>query len=77
MAKEFEFTVNGIQLDSGEQILTAAEILDLARQKGAIPGKPSSYILTGIKRDYAADDKVDLAEDDLFVTVPNTPTQVA
>ena len=77
MAKEFEYKVNGVQLVSGEQILTAAEILDLARQKGAIPGEPSGYILKGTKQDYRGDNQVDLAEDDLFITVPSTPTQVA
>lgn len=77
MAKEYEYKVNGVQLVSDEQILSAAEILAFARQKGAIPGEPSGYILKGVKQDYRGDDRVDLAEDDLFITVPSTSTQVA
>ena len=77
MAKEFEYKVNGIQLVSDKQILTATGILDHARQKGAIPGKPDGYLLKGSKGDYTGNDQVDLAEDDLFITVPSTPTQVA
>ena len=77
MAREYECKVNGVQFVSDEQILSAAKILDVARQKGAIPGDPSGYILKGVKRDYKGDDPVDLAEDDLFITIPNTPTHVA
>lgn len=77
MAKEYEYKVNGVQLVSDKQILPAAEILDLAREKGAIPGKPDGYILKGTKGDYTGDDQVNLAEDDLFITVPSTSTQVA
>ena len=77
MAKEHEYKVNGLQFVSDKQTLTAAEILDHAREKGAIPGKPEGYILKGSKRDYTANEQVDLAEDDLFITVPSTSTQVA
>ena len=77
MAKEYEYKVNGVQLVSDKQILTAAEVLDLAREKGAIPGTPDGYILKGSKKDYTGDDQVNLAEDDLFITVPSTSTQVA
>ena len=57
MAKEYEYKVNGVQLVSDEQILTAAEILDFARQKGAIPGEPRGYILKGAKQDYRGGDQ--------------------
>ena len=77
MAKEYEYKVNGIQLVSDKEILSAAEILDMAREKGAIPGKPDGYILKGTKRDYIGNDQVNLGEDDLFITVPSTSTQVA
>ena len=77
MAKQYEYKVNGVQLVSDKQILSAAEILDLAREKGAIPGEPGGYILKGTKQDYTGDDRVNLAEDDLFITVPSTSTQVA
>ena len=77
MAKDYEYKVNGVQLVSDKQVLTAAEILDFARQKGAIPGEPGGYILKGTKEDYKGNDRVDLAEDYLFITVPNTPTLVA
>jgi len=77
LAKEYEYKVNGVQLVSEEETLTATEILEFAREKGAIPGKPDGYILKGTKKDYDGDDVVDLAEDNLFITVPSTPTQVA
>ena len=77
MAKEYEYKVNGVQLVSDKQTLTATEILDHAREKGAIPGEPDGYILKGSKRDYTGNDQVNLAEDDLFITVPSTSTQVA
>ena len=77
MAKEYEYKVNGVQLVSDKQILSAAEILNMAREKGAIPGKPDGYILKGTKRDYTENEQVNLTEDDLFITVPSSSTQVA
>ena len=77
MAKEYEYKVNGVQLVSDKQILSAAEILSLAREKGALPGEPDGYILKGTEKDHIGNDEVDLAEDDLFITVPSTSTQVA
>ena len=77
MAGKYEFKVNGVQIATDEQFLTANEILKLAQEKGAIPGEPSNYILKGSKQDYQGEDNVDLAEDDLFLTVPTTSTQVA
>ena len=77
MAKDYEFKVNGEQLSSERQVQTAHWILELAREKGAIPGPPDSYILKASKGDYKGTDSVDLAEDSLFITVPNTSTTVA
>lgn len=77
MAKEYEYKVNGIQLVSDRQIVSAAEILEVAREKGAIPGTPDGYILKGTKADYKGNEQVKLVEDDLFITVPSTSTQVA
>ena len=77
MAGKYDFKVNGVQFSTDEQILTASAILALAREKGAIPGDPANYILKGSKQDYHGKDQVDLAQDDLFLTVPTTSTQAA
>ena len=42
-----------------------------------MPGKPDEYALQGDKGQYGPDDLVDLLEDDVFITIPTTPTQVA
>ena len=73
----FEFKVNGVQLEAKTRYLVALEILQLAADRGAMPGKPDEYALQGDKRLYGPDDKVDLAEDNQFITIPTTPTDVA
>ena len=77
MAKEYTFKVNGTEFTTDRQYLTANEILELAKEKGAIPGDPKVYILKGDKGDYTGPEKVNLAEDSLFLTVPDTSTTVA
>ena len=73
----FTIKVNGIEIEVKRRELTAHEILELAKQHGAMPGKPEEYILQGDKGQYGPDDRVDLAEENVFITIPNTPTQVA
>ena len=73
----FTIKVNGIEIEVKRRELTAREILELAKQHGAMPGKPEEYILQGDKGKYGPDDRVDLAEENVFITIPNTPTQVA
>ena len=77
MAGKYEIKINGVQISTDEQILTANQILSLALDKGAIPGDPSNYILKGSKGDYQGENQVNLAEDNLFLTVPTTSTQAA
>lgn len=74
---KFEVKVNGIQFESEKRILTAAAILEEAAKLGAIPGKPDEYYLHGDKGNYSDKDEVDLSEDSVFITIPNTPTPVA
>ena len=75
------FKVNGVELTAKSPILLAREVLELAHQHGAMPGKPEEYLLQGDKGPnngrYLADSKVDLLEDNVFITVPHTATQVA
>ena len=75
--KHFEFKVNGVQLVSAHQRVVARDILELAKQAGAMPGNPEDYILQGDKGQYGRDDWVDLLEDNILTTIRNTPTQVA
>ena len=77
MADKFSFKINGVEISSDSQYLSADVILTLARDKGAIPGQPKEYILKGTKGDYSGDQKVNLAEDNIFIAVPNTSTPVA
>lgn len=73
----FEFKVNGIELEVKSQKLAARKILELAKESGAMPGKSEEYELQGDKGLYKADDVVDLAEDNIFITLPTAPTPVA
>ena len=77
MADAFTFKVNGIEISTDKQSLLAKQILELAKKKGAIPGNPEDYILQGDKGKYEQDALVNLKEDNLFIAIPNKPTQVA
>ena len=77
MAEPFEFKINGVEIYTEHQYLLAKEILEIAEEKGAIPGKPEGYILQGDKGKYQLDDQINLEEDNLFIAIPNKPTPVA
>ena len=75
--KEFNFKVNGIEIETPHQKLVAHDILELAEKRGAMPGKPEEYILQGDKGQYGLNDWVDLEEDNVFITISRKPTPVA
>ena len=75
--KLFTFKVNGIEIPTTQQRILAHDILELAKKAGAMPGNPEEYILQGDKGQYGQDAWVDLLEDNVFITIPSTPTQVA
>lgn len=77
LRRSFEFTVNGIKIDTPHQKLVAHDILELAEKRDAIPGKPEDCDLKGDKGKYGWDDWVDLEEDNLFITIPKKSTPVA
>lgn len=74
---KFTYKVNGTQFDSESEFSTARQILEVAAKASIIPGKPDEYYLQGDKGRYKDDDKIDLQEDSIFITIPNTPTPVA
>ena len=74
---KFTIKVNGEEITTDRQELKAGEILELAKQHGAIPGKPEEYVLRGEKREYGWEDTVDVAQDNIFIAILNTPTQIA
>ena len=74
---DFTLKVNGEEIYTDRESLLAKEILQLAKEKGAIPGNPNEYILQGDKGKYKGDDRVNLKEDNQFITILNKPTQVA
>ncbi|MCY4083111.1 MAG: hypothetical protein OXF54_22915 [Caldilineaceae bacterium] len=75
--RSYEIKVNGIEIEVKRQKITAGEILALAKERGAVPGKPEEYVLQGDKGRYDSDDLIDLNEDYIFITLPTAPTQVA
>ena len=75
--KHFEVKVNGTEFVMEDPSPTALEILVLAKQLGAIPNDPEGYVLQGDKGEYQGNQRVNLAEDNVFITIPVSPTQVA
>ena len=75
--KSIVFKVNGIEIETEELELAAGQILELAKAAGAMPGNPDQYILQGDKGRYEPSDTIDLREDNIFITLPNTSTEVA
>lgn len=73
---KYELKVNGFAFTTDKPDPTALEILTIAKQGGAIPNDPEGYILRGDKGEYRGDDRVNLAEDNVFITVPTGPTPV-
>ena len=72
--------VNGVEIKvetTKAKVITAGDILELAKREGAIPGNPQDYILKGENREYAWDETVNVADDKEFIAIPNTPTPVA
>ena len=75
--KRFEVKVNGTEFVMEDPSPTALEILVLAKQRGAIPNDPEGYVLQGDKGEYQGNQRVNLAEDNVFITIPVSPTSVA
>ena len=69
--------VNGLPIEVNEEKLKAEEVLRIAKEHDAMPGKPDSYELQGEKRLYKPDEWVDFSQDKEFITIPKGPTDVA
>lgn len=76
-AKEFAFKVNGTEFTTEDPNPTALEILTIAKRGGAIPNNPEEYKLLGDKGEYSGGDRINLAEDKVFITIPTSSTQAA
>ena len=74
---KYDFKVNGTEFQTEYQSPTALEILMIAKQGGAIPNNPEEYALQGDKGLYQGVDQVNLEEDNVFLTIPLSSTQVA
>jgi hypothetical protein len=74
---KYDFKVNGAEFQTEYQNPTALEILMIAKQGGAIPNNPEEYVLQSDKGLYQGVDRVNLEEDNVFLTIPVSPTQVA
>ena len=75
--EKFLIKVNGLAIHAGHKTMVAHKILELAKAKGAFPGKPEEYMLLGDKGTYNGNDEVNVREDDLFVAISKQPTPVA
>lgn len=73
----FKFKINGVEIASGTSRLNAGEILKLAEEHQAIPGAPEDYMLVGEKGEYRLVEEINIEIDDLLISVPTGPTQVA
>ena len=73
----FDITVNGVQIKVEVEKLQAKDVLDRAKEHGAMPGKVEDYQLQGDKGLYKSDDWVNFEEDKDFITIPIGPTDVA
>ena len=54
----FEITVNGVLIKVDVEKLPAESVLELAKEHGAMPGKPEDYQLQGDKGLYKPNDWV-------------------
>ena len=73
----FEITVNGVLIKVDVEKLPAESVLEIAKEHGAMPGKPEDYQLQGDKGLYKPNDWVNFKEDKEFITIPQGPTDVA
>ena len=46
----FEIRVNGVAIKVDEEKLLAEKVLEIAKEHGAMPGKPEYYLLQGEQR---------------------------
>ena len=72
-----EIKVNGVAIKVDEEKLLAEKVLEIAKQHGAMPGKPEDYLLQGDQHLYKPEDWVNFEEDKEFITIPEGPTDVA
>lgn len=75
--RQYPYVVNGTKLESDVPKLLALQILNAAKDAGAIPLKPEDYTLKSDQREYKTHDTVDLETDNSFITVPQGSTEVA
>ena len=73
----FEITVNGVLIKVDVEKLRVERVLEIAKEYGAMPGKPEDYQLQGDKGLYKPDDWVNFEEDKEFITIPQGPTDIA
>ena len=79
-AEQYKFEVNGHELYSPRQKLTAGEVLEIAKEGNALDGDVRDQILEdldGTRGEFRVDDEVDLGEDHVFATMPSEPAPVA
>lgn len=76
-SEQLDVLVNGIRIDVPSRELPSRRVLELAKERNAMPGNVDEYALYGNNGHYEPDQLVDLKEDDALLTVPNGSTPVA
>ena len=69
--------VNGVKVDVPSREISSRELLELAKERKAMPGSVEEYILFGNEGPYEPGALVDVKKDDALLTVPSGPTLVA
>lgn len=69
--------VNGGEFRVYVEEPTAREILELAKKQGLMPGEPGTYYLWGDGGKRSVHDRIDIREENVFLTIPTEPTPVA
>ena len=72
-----EFMVNGEPFETSNESLTATEILEEAKRRGAIPRDPGNYNLRADGTTYSGDEQVNVIEHPTIITVPTGGTPAA
>lgn len=75
--EHLDVLVNGVKVDVPSREISSRELLELAKERKAMPGSVDEYILLGNEGRYEPEALVDVKKDDALLTVPSGATLVA
>lgn len=74
---EIVVRVNSGEFSVSEHEIAVLDILKLAKEHGLMPGEPDGYYLVGDKGKRTIEERIDVREECVFLTIPTRPTPVA